>query len=130
MLINLSNHPASTWGEAQRAAARIYGEIEDWAFPLIPPEWDESQVASLAKTYAERLIQRLKEAGQGCHAVHVMGEMTFTCTLVRLLQQAGITCLASTSQRIVEEDPASGKKIAYFRFERFRPYPCLQALSF
>jgi hypothetical protein len=59
-----------------------------------------------------------------------MGEMTFTCTLVQLLHRKGILCLAATSHRMVEEDPASGKKIAYFRFERFRPYPCLQALSF
>jgi len=125
MLINLTNHPSSNWSEAQRAAAQVYGEIEDWQFPLIPPEWDESQVASLAKTYAERLIQRLKEAGQGPHAVHVMGEMTFTYTLVHLLQQAGVTCVASTTNRIVEEDPVSGKKVAQFRFERFRSYPKL-----
>ncbi|ACY49700.1 hypothetical protein [Rhodothermus marinus] len=130
MLINLSNHPASTWGKAQREASRMYGEVEDWPFPLIPPEWDAHQVAGLAQDYAERIVRRLNEAGGGRHAVHVMGEMTFTCTLVRLLHQRGILCLASTSQRIVEEDPASGKKIACFRFERFRPYPCLQALSF
>jgi len=130
MLINLSNHPAETWGEAQREAAWMYGEVEDWPFPHIPPEWDEHQVASLAQTYAERIVRRLSEAGRGCHAVHVMGEMTFTCTLVRLLQRQGICCLAATSQRMVEEDPTSGKKIAYFRFERFRPYPCLQDPSF
>ena len=123
MLINLSNHPSSKWSEAQLNAAQSYGEVEDMNFPLIPPEWDESQVTDLAKDYAERIVRRLNEAGGGRHAVHIMGEMTFTCTLVRLLQQQGITCIASTSQRIVEEDPASGKKTAYFRFERFRNYP-------
>jgi len=103
----------------------MYGEVEDWPFPLIPPEWDAHQVAGLAQDYAERIVRRLNEAGSGRHAVHVMGEMTFTCTLVRLLQQQGVTCVASTSQRIVEEDPATGKKVAYFHFIQFRTYPQL-----
>ncbi len=107
MLINLSNHPATTWSEQQRAAASLYGPIEDWPFPAIPPEWDEQQVATLAQRYAQRIVDRLQEVDAGPHAVHVMGEQTFTCTLVRLLQQQGIRCLAATSHRIVEEDPAS-----------------------
>jgi len=124
MLINLTNHPSSNWSAAQlNAALQSYGEVEDMNFPLIPPEWDESQVADLAQEYAERIVRRLNEAGGGRHAVHVMGEMTFTCTLVRLLQRAGITCVASTSERIVEEDPTTGKKTSYFRFIRYRTYP-------
>lgn len=123
MLINLSNHPATSWGAPQRAAAAPYGPIEDWPFPAIPPEWDDRQVAALAKRYAHQIINRLREAGPGLHAVHVMGEQTFTCTLVQLVQREGIIYLAATSHRIVEEDPARGRKIAYFRFVRFQKYP-------
>ncbi|MBX6330150.1 MAG: hypothetical protein IRY89_16465 [Pseudolabrys sp.] len=55
------------------------------------------------------------------HAL-VQGEFTLTVELVRRLQSRGITCLAATSKRDVEEGSA-GRRVATFTFVRFRAYP-------
>lgn len=45
MLINFSNHSMKDWPENQiKEAERLFGEIIDFPFPMIPPEIDEDQV--------------------------------------------------------------------------------------
>ncbi|OWY22703.1 hypothetical protein B6N25_06305 [Sphingobacteriales bacterium TSM_CSS] len=55
-------------------------------------------------------------------AVLIMGEFTFSFTLVALLQQRNITCIAATCHRNTIDHP-DGTKTTIFRFEQFRVYP-------
>ena len=115
MLLNLSNHPSSKWAETQIAIAKQqFGSVRDMKFPNIPPEATAAEVHALAEQY---YICIYTEAPK---VVHLMGEMTFTFALVTILKAAGITCIASTTNRIVEE--RDGKKIVQFEFIRFREY--------
>lgn len=118
MFINISNHLSCNWSEKQLDAARQYGDIVELPFPAVPAAEGENYISSLAAEYVGEFIYRYDPR----HDVfHVMGEMCFSFALVRLLQQAGFICVASTSERIVEEiEP--GHKEVYFNFIRFRQY--------
>lgn len=112
--INLSNHPSSTWGEAQTKAALAFAErIEDIAFPAVSPDADEKEIEALAETCMAQIPPETS------HAL-VQGEFTLTVELIRRLQARGITCLAATSTRNVEE--ADGRRVSTFTFMRFRAY--------
>jgi len=114
-VINLSNHPSNKWTqEQQKNAKKKYGIIEDLAFPNISPQMSKKELDQLVSQYFNLVI--LKNP----MAVHLMGEMTFTFTLVNKLKSAGIKCIASTTNRIVEEK--DGKKIVQFQFVQFREY--------
>lgn len=119
MLINLSNHPSAKWPENQiNIATKHYGNIIDIPFPNIDPTGDEAYIANLAEHYLHEIMDITNHDKA---YIHIMGEMTFTHTLVNMLKNSNITCIASTTQRIVEERP-NGEKIVTFRFERFRNY--------
>lgn len=119
MLINLSNHPKNRWSSQQISIANeLYGEIYDLPFPAIDPKGDENYIHELAELYLQKIINL---AQNQTITVHIMGEMNFSFTLIQLLQQHNITCVASTTQRIVEENKL-GEKKATFHFERFRKY--------
>lgn len=118
ILINISNHPSTLWGEEQRAAAADFGNIMDLEFPQIDPTASGSDVAQLADEYAKRMLAL---ADTWHVTVHIMGEMTFTFRLVSTLLSKGIRCVASTTERIVELLP-DGSKRSTFRFTRFRDY--------
>ena len=118
LLINLSNHPATAWAEAQKAAAEQYGEVLDMPFPQVAPDATEDDIDKLAMEYVSKITELAKD-----HEVteHIMGEMTLTYQLVQLLKTHGITCLASTTERIVSTDE-QGNKVSTFRFNQFRKY--------
>ena len=99
MLLNLSNHPSTSWSMKQRTAAeRLYGTVEDLPFPPIDPEWASEEVAKLADEYATECLEKLsKDSVNEDNAVHIMGELTFCNALVNRLKEKGITCLASTT---------------------------------
>lgn len=121
-MINLSNHPVSAWSSEQLAAAeRAFDLVMDIPFPAISPAASDDELIELGADYLGR-CKALLAGKQGPHAVHVMGEMTFTFVLVRLLQQEGVYCVASTSHRQVEH-MASGEKKSLFTFVQFRAYP-------
>ncbi len=120
MLINLTNHPYAKWSEKQKEVAiKDYGDIIDLPFPSIPPEWSEGEVANLVETYFAK-IQEFA-AQYNSIAVHLMGEMNFCFALVSKLCCAGITCVASTTKRIVNL-MESGEKVVAFDFIQFREY--------
>lgn len=119
LLINLSNHPSAGWGARQREAAEMYGEIEDMAFPAIPPEAGEREITDLAEKYVARIEERAETRDV---TVHIMGEMTFCYAVITRLRPLGIPCLASTTRRQVTET-ADGVKEVRFDFETFRRYP-------
>jgi CRISPR-associated protein Csx16 len=114
--VNLSNHPSADWEEAQTRAAHALAErIEDVPFPAVPADADDEAIGTLAQ---ERLARVPPET---THAL-VQGEFTLTVELVRRLQGRGITCVAATSTRNVEEE-ADGRRVSSFSFVRFRAYP-------
>jgi hypothetical protein len=119
MLLNLTNHPSSKWGKDQlQKAIELYGKVEDIPFPSINPLSSTEEIKILAEEYCNKIIKQKPKA------VHLMGEMTFTHALVTLLQQEGIDCVASTSERkVIEEE--NGKKTVLFEFKQFRTYPNL-----
>lgn len=119
LLLNLTNHPSSLWSEKQREAACVYGEIMDMPFPAIDETADETYISTLADEYLQRILDLAKDKNV---TVHLMGELTFTFALLKRLQEHGITCVASTSRRIVKEETAGRKGEVIFQFERFRRY--------
>ncbi|HKJ32727.1 MAG TPA: hypothetical protein VKA34_12910 [Balneolales bacterium] len=122
MLLNLSNHPFSEWQKSQEMAAiDQYQVVQDMPFPHIKPEASEKEILKLAMDYHKQILS-LNPA-----AVHIQGEHTFTYTLVSLLQQKGIRCLASTTARnVITND--QGDVMRSFRFVQFRKYPIINTL--
>lgn len=118
VFLNLSNHPSAEWEKEQIDAARKYGEVVDEQFPQVNPEDSIDDIKKLAEKTAVALVERY---GNEALTVHVMGEMTLTCELVRLLKDAGVRCLASCTQRNVE-DKGNGDKVSHFKFVQFREY--------
>ncbi|MBQ8702266.1 MAG: CRISPR-associated protein [Prevotella sp.] len=116
MFINLTNHPSSGWSQEQREAARQYGEIVDISFPIIEPYFTKAEVEELA----DITVETIKNLDAN-PVVHVMGEMTFTYAIVVRLKSQGITCVASTTERLVKILP-DGKKVSEFKFVQFREY--------
>lgn len=117
MFINLTNHPSENWSEEQLTAARQYGEVVDLSFPIIEPTFTKDDILLLVKECADAIMV-MKD---GDTVVHVMGEMTFTHNLVNALKEAGIVCVASTTERLVNMTP-DGKKLSEFKFVQFREY--------
>ncbi len=119
MLINLTNHPSSTWSKEQLITAeRLYGSIIDIPFPSVDPNGNEDYITKLADDYCQRVQNTL--SGDSI-TVHIMGEMTLTFAIVNKLQKNGITCIASTTKRCSMEQP-DGRTLSVFRFVKFRRY--------
>ncbi len=116
MFINLTNHPSLRWSGEQLKAAQQYGEVVDISFPNIEPYFSSKDINDLADEVVES-IQLLDSHP----VVHVMGEMTFTYAVVSRLKALGVTCVASTTERLVKMMP-DGKKISEFKFVQFREY--------
>ncbi|HBK28449.1 MAG TPA: CRISPR-associated protein [Parabacteroides sp.] len=116
--INISNHPSVYWDEKQLSEAGQYGEIIDMPFPAISAMAGEEQIADLSGTFAEIIIEKYNPDDA---VFHIMGELCFTFALVSRLQSKGYVCMASTTERIVEET-FPGRKEVYFQFVKFREY--------
>ncbi len=115
MFINISNHPSNCWTPEQMAEALVYGEILDIPFPVVSPTIEKSMVQNLAL----KTIDQLPKAAP--LTVHIMGEMTLTYAIVSILKDRGIRCVASTTERIVTDNP-DGSKTSIFKFVQFREY--------
>ena len=123
MFINFSNHRLENWGEEQLSAAKCYGEIVDMPFPNVDPLGDENYIASLADEYVEKIDSMIQNPLQD--VVHIMGELNLVFSLVSRLTAKGVTCVASTTERIVvEKVTETGEliKSATFKFCQFRAY--------
>ena len=98
MFINHTNHLSQYWSQEQLAAAHQYGEVIDLPFPSIDP--------------------------QASSAVLCQGEFVYCHALVERLLAVGITVLAATSERVVEEFSHNGinEKRVNFQFVQFREY--------
>ena len=97
-LINLSNHPSSTWQEKQIAAATAFGDIVDYPFPKVDPTINSNEVHKLAESTLGEIIRLY---GNDILTIHIMGEFTLTFSLINLFKSKGIKCIASTTERVV-----------------------------
>ncbi len=126
MLINLSNHPSSLWSDTQlTTATEQYGRVVDIPFPQVSPSGSEAYIEALAKEYAEKVYATLgndahKQCKDAISAVHIMGEMTLTFAITKLLISKEITCIASTTERVTSEE--KGIRTSVFKFVKFRKY--------
>jgi hypothetical protein len=123
MLINLSNHPATNWQEKQKEIAKeTYGTIQDLGFPAVPPEASKQEVGAMAGELFDKIVKIFDACANEPlpNAVHIQGEFTLVYALVKLLEAAGISCVASTSHRNVQTE--GDKKVIVFEFVRFREY--------
>lgn len=115
MLLNLSNHPSDNWSpEQMKTALHHYGSVQDLPFPQIDPKASSDQIAQLAEEFEFKIREINPDV------VHIMGEMTFTFQLVNRLKAIGISCVASTTQRIIQQE--ENQKISIFQFVQFRSY--------
>ena len=123
MLINLSNHPLARWSEKQRQTAEHqFGKIMDLPFPAIPTQADLEDVVRLVEKYIEKCTNILNNHGKlKSSAIHIMGEMTFVYQFVQKMSEQGVSCVASTSERVAVEQ-LDGTKLSRFEFVQFRPY--------
>lgn len=126
MLLNFSNHPSSQWPEKQmEEAQKMFGNVMDMPFPAIAPDATEEELLKLAEEHLNKILHIKNEHPN--MAVHIMGELTFTFLMVQLLHREGISCYASTTQRMAQEIKNDGdiKKVSIFQFCKFRKYPVL-----
>ena len=124
LFINLSNHPSSSWDAQQiNAALEIVdnGPIIDMQFPNVDPNMTSNDVIDLADNYFSKILNLIREYEADYIVFHIMGEMTFTFNLVKLLNENGYHCYASTTKRTVIEDK-NGIKTSKFEFVQFREY--------
>ena len=126
MLINLSNHPSDKWDIKQTSASLTFKHVEDIPFPNVSPEYDEESIAALADEYLEKCLLLFQDyhevtGDDSEDVVHIQGEFTFTYRMVRLLNEHGIRCIASTTNRVVKENK-DGSRTYQFEFVRFREY--------
>lgn len=118
MLINLSNHPSQYWGNRQMEAARCYGDVVDLPFPVVAPDADSQELQILAQD----CVQKILSLDKGNRiTVHIMGEMTLSFIVVKLLKEKGIRCVASTTERKTTYND-DGAKLSEFSFVKFREY--------
>jgi len=121
MLLNLTNHPKTTWNKKQtKTAEKFYGDIIDINFPAVDPEANENEIYNLAKKYLEHCKKILSQSTDENNAVHIMGELTFTFNLVQLLKTKNIQCIASTTKRNTIQ--IENRKQTEFDFVQFRKY--------
>lgn len=97
-----------------------WGEVVDMPFPTIAPEEKSEAIKELASEYCKQCVSLLQEANEEPSAVHLMGEMVFSCHLVGLLMAEHITVVASTAERNVRY--VGEMKETVFNFVTFREY--------
>lgn len=118
MFINHTNHPSQDWSLEQREIAMSYGTIVDIPFPNIDPHATQHEIDALVQGYTERIMSLHP------NAVLCQGEFVYCHAVVERLLVAGITVVAATSQRVVDEFYVDGvsHKTVRFEFVQFREY--------
>ena len=55
IFVNHTNHPSERWSAEQITAAKVYGEIIDFPFPLIDPSASEEEIIELVQSNLEKI---------------------------------------------------------------------------
>ena len=112
MFINLSNHTSTRWSEAQKEAARQYGEIVDMPFPAVSPHISSEEYFNKIQQYSDVVVM-------------VQGEFIFTYRMIVLLKKHGIRVVAAQSDRrtieFVDENKNTRRE-SEFEFIKFMEY--------
>ena len=113
-LINITNHPSNNWNENQKSG---YEEVIDFRFPLIDPRASEEEIDKLSDQFLNEVKKQYTPSDT---QVMVMGEFTFSFSLIKKLKNNGFSVVAATTERkAIEED---GVKKSVFEFVRWREY--------
>ena len=121
MLINISNHPITTWSSEQITMAKsLWGDVCDVALPNIDPHLDGVEVLHKAENDVEKYCSIIKQYDE-MSAFHIMGESVYCFHVVNILKKMGYKVVASTTERHNVEYK-NGNKISHFEFVRFREY--------
>ena len=139
LLINISNHPSSSWSEGQKRG----WDIIDVPFLVVPWDASEEDVRNLAQgifsSLVQLLYQREKRRGYCCRqpeknriiikrlcasaTIHVAGEWSLFFALVSLLRSYGATIVCACSERktveTIRTDGATQKQ-TIFEFKKWR----------
>lgn len=121
MLLNFSNHPYQSWSIAQRQTAEMqFGEVVDWAFPIVPPEADKQAVHMLAISYLKDIQDQYNDIiAQHRFAILLQGEQSFIIAFYKYACAQNIPCFVATSDRISQLN-IDGSKTIHFQFKQFR----------
>lgn len=113
--VNFSNHPSSTWDDAQISSALEYGgKIVDIPFPPVDPEAKREDIAELAEKMTDEILHLYPSA------VMCQGEFGLCYSVIRRLRALGLTVLHACSVRNVHTD--GNVKTIRFDFVQFREY--------
>lgn len=120
MLINISNHPISSWSYKQLDMAKSrWGDVCDIPLPYIDPWMNGEEVIKKAEVDSRNYICQIQQY-ETPSAFHVMGESVYCFHLIRLLKEHGWSVVASTTTRDVMY--VDGDKLSHFTFVKFREY--------
>ncbi|MGL4780640.1 MAG: hypothetical protein ACRCXN_07415 [Bacteroidales bacterium] len=124
MFVNVSNIPLSDWQDAQLDEAKLYGRLYEFRMPEIDPEASTSALTDVAKVLASRIAKVVWENDESKNAVMVLGEPSFSFTLIRELQNLRLTVLCPTYRIDLYDDEELIET-----FVRFRNYPISETLE-
>lgn len=121
LLVNLSNHPLTTWTSTQREAAERIAPLAELeaGLPLVAPDLSTDEVIELAKKIAK------KATSQGATSAAVFGEPVLTFALVSELESRGVVCWAPAGRRNVASELSDGAAVHIqrtFEFHSWRRY--------
>jgi hypothetical protein len=132
LFINLTHHPFNKWSKDQIDVAKIHPltskklEIVDLQFPSVKSSFDKVDIMKIANRYTNIVLEIVKEkTGKSYEmdfstVIQVMGEMSLTYSLVKLLKEYKFYVVVSCTERTIISNGIN-KKIK-FEFVRFREY--------
>lgn len=119
MFVNCSNHRVENWCNDQLEAAKVYGEIVDYIFPMVDARASKEDVSKLAENVCRDIIAIHPDV------VMCQGEFTLCFAIVNILKNAGIKVVAGCSNRKAVDhmnEDGTITKVAEYKFEKFREY--------
>ena len=118
MFINFTNHNSKQWSDTQKAEAARYGDIFDFPFPNVPPNYSSDEVNSMADDYTAQIMNMYPDA------VMCQGEFTLTFAVVTRLKANGVPTLVACTERKLSEVAENGatQKVVTVEFVQFREY--------
>lgn len=120
LVINISNHPSSGWGDAQKDACGDVIIVDD-KFPNISPSADADELDAACFCYADWLTSTINGINKDRIAFVVAGAQGALFRIVGFLKMTGYTVLEATSERNTTINP-DGSKTVRFDFVRFRSF--------